>query len=394
MAFAGLRGTNDWGTSERPQSFREYILWSQPNGPAPLFALMAKMRKESVNDPQYHWWEETLENVRVTVNDASGYSVGSTTLTIDSGGLLLKAGDVLQVEPVTEIAAYADEFVEVSSVTNDTTIVVKRGVAGTSAVGIADDVNMTLVGSAYEEGGVAATISQRNPTKKTNFTQIFKNTVGLTKTAGVTKTRTGDSWTNDKKRKSFDHARDIEWAMLLGQSNEDTSGTEPKRTTGGLREWITTNRKVYTTSPTEDNFIGQISPIFDYTGDGTTNERICMAGSGFIENLNKITRNSSSTRINFNDYFTVYGMRLQRWILPQGTIGMYQHPLMSTHPRYTNSAFFINPRGIIYRPLRDTKFEDNIQTPGKDSREAQWITECGMELHFERTMAYLGNFVV
>ena len=269
MAFAGLRGTGDWGTSERPQSFREYILWSQANGHAPLFALMAKMRKESVNDPQYHWWEETLDNVRVTVDDVSGYSQSTTTFTIDSGGLLLKAGDILQVEPVTEIAAYADEFVEVSSVTNDTTIVVKRGQHGTTKLGIADNTNLTLIGSAYEEGSAAATISQRNPTKKTNYTQIFKNTVGLTKTAGQTKTRTGDSWTNDKKRKSFDHARDIEWAMLMGQSNEDTAGTEPKRTTGGLREWITPNSKVDATNsvgrPIKNHLLDTTRAIFRRT---------------------------------------------------------------------------------------------------------------------------------
>lgn len=26
-ALAGLRGTGDWGTDERPKNFREYILW-------------------------------------------------------------------------------------------------------------------------------------------------------------------------------------------------------------------------------------------------------------------------------------------------------------------------------------------------------------------------------
>ena len=50
-AVAGLRGTGDWGTDERPKNFRELILWRDPNGEAPLTALMAKMRKESTDDP-------------------------------------------------------------------------------------------------------------------------------------------------------------------------------------------------------------------------------------------------------------------------------------------------------------------------------------------------------
>ena len=44
-AFAGLRGTGDWGTDERPKNFRELILWANPNCRAPLFALMARMKK-------------------------------------------------------------------------------------------------------------------------------------------------------------------------------------------------------------------------------------------------------------------------------------------------------------------------------------------------------------
>ncbi len=54
-AVAGLRGTGDWGTDERPKNFREMILWRNPNGTAPIFALMARVQKESVNDPEFSW---------------------------------------------------------------------------------------------------------------------------------------------------------------------------------------------------------------------------------------------------------------------------------------------------------------------------------------------------
>jgi hypothetical protein len=42
MAIAGLRGTGDWGTDERPKNFREMILWLNPNGTAPIFALSSR----------------------------------------------------------------------------------------------------------------------------------------------------------------------------------------------------------------------------------------------------------------------------------------------------------------------------------------------------------------
>jgi hypothetical protein len=49
--IAGLRGTGDWGTDERPKSFREGILRFNPNGTAPIFALSSKAKKRTVTDP-------------------------------------------------------------------------------------------------------------------------------------------------------------------------------------------------------------------------------------------------------------------------------------------------------------------------------------------------------
>ena len=394
MAFAGLRGTGSWGTDERPKNFREGILFRKPNGTAIVTALTSKSKKQSVNDPEFAWWEEQLANWRTQINDASGYTATSNTITIDSGGLELVAGDIVLIEQV-ETATYDEEFAEVSSVTSDTVIVLKRGVAGTTATGLADDIWLTRIGDFHEEGSTLPAVSQRNPTKVSNYAQIFRTVFGATKTADATQARTGDAYKTDKKRKMFDHFNKIEWAFLFGVANENTSGSFPKRTTKGVRSFITTNVKIYTTSPTEDDFLDQISPIFDWTKESEADgERIVLCGNGFANNLNKLARNSSSTRINFNGTIKVYGMELQKWVLPQGTIGLKTHPIMNNHARFTNSAFFLDFSNIIYRPLRDTKFEDNVQSPGEDSIKGHWITECGLELHHEKTMAYLGNFVI
>jgi hypothetical protein len=49
---AGLRGTGDWGVDERPKNFREMILFRNANGSAPIFALTARARKKTVDDPE------------------------------------------------------------------------------------------------------------------------------------------------------------------------------------------------------------------------------------------------------------------------------------------------------------------------------------------------------
>ena len=391
-SIAGLRGTLDWGTDERPKNFREMILWRNPNGSAPLTALMARMKSESVNDPEFSWWEEELNAIRVT-SDSTGLSASSTALGLTSGGLDLVAGDILLVEK-TETAVYDNELLEVSSITSDTAIVVKRGAAGTTAATTGASFNITKIGNSYEEGSNSPDTSTRNPSKKTNFCQIFKTAYSITETAKGTATRTGDPLKNDKKRKMFDHSVAMEFAWMFGVSNEDTSGTEPKRFTGGLREFITTNAKVYTTTPTEDTFLNDTYPVFDYDAGTAGNERIVLAGNGFLNSLNKLARNSASTRVNFDGSIKAYGMQLQRWILPQGTLYVRTHPLMNTHAKFTNSAFIIDPSALIYRYMRDTKMQDNIQANDADTQKGQWLTEAGLEIRQEKTMAYLGNFVV
>lgn len=391
-SIAGLRGTLDWGTDERPKNFREMILWRNPNGQAPITALMARMKSESVNDPEFSWWEEELNPIRVT-SDATGLSATSTALGLTGGGLDLVPGDILLVEK-TETAAYSNELMEVSSITSDTAIVVKRGAAGTTAAATGTSFNATKVGNVYEEGSNSPDTSTRNPTKYTNYCQIFKTAYQLTNTAKITYARTGDPLKNDKKRKMFDHSVAMEFAWMFGVPFEDTSGTEPKRFTGGLRHFVTTNNKVYTTTPTEDDFLDQTYKVFDYNAGSAGNERIVLAGNGFLNSLNKLARTSSSTRINFDGSLKAYGMQLQRWILPQGTLYVRTHPLMNVHAFYKNSAFILDPSAMVYRYMRDTKMQDNIQANDADTQKGQWLTEAGLEIRHEKTMGYLGNFVV
>lgn len=399
--FAGLRGTGSYGADERPKSFRETILWLQPNGKAPLFALTAKAKTESVDDPQYYWWEEVNTICRMQVNGALADGT-VTALVIDNGSALeLIPGDILQLEPAVQVAAYAPELMRVVSITNATTLVVQRGVAGTTAGAVANDLWLTRVGNAQSEGNLSIASSSTNPVKFTNYTQIFKTPYQISNTDLATKKRTGDPRKNEQKRKSFQHAEKIEQALFWGIPFETTDATNqgmPLRFTGGLRNFITSNRTVFSADPTEDTFLAAVSAVFDYDSGSAGNERIIMAGNGALNTLNKLARGTGvangTTQISYEGPMTFYGMNLQKWITPQGTFFIKSHPLMNVHPVYTNSMFVLNPSGITYRPLkgRDTKLQSNIQPNDADFIKDQWLTEAGFEFHFERTMAYIGDF--
>lgn len=395
-AFAGLRGTGDWATDERPKNFREMILWRNPNGSAPLTALLSKMASEKVDDPEFNWWEEELKPVRLQTDGVMNtttttvFVVDAETATI-SGALNLVIGDLLQVEAAAETST-PYEIVRVNGVASDTTFDVLRAQAGTSAAAIPDGSRITKIGNVFAEGTLSPNVSQRNPTKKTNYCQIFKTAYEITKTAELTRTRTGDPLKNDKKRKMFDHSTAMEFAFIFGKAFETTgSNGKPMRFTGGIRHFLSSNLTFFTTTPTETTFLNAVQPVFDFDAGGGS-ERIVFCGNGALTSLNRLAKNGMQVRT--DQVVTLYGMKLQRWILPQGELLLRTHPLFNVHGRYTYSMLGIDGAALKYRYVRDTKMEDNIQANDADERKGQWLSECGLELHHERTMFYIGNFVL
>ncbi len=398
---AGLRDSDDFATDERPKNFREAILWRMPNGTAPLTALLARMKTEAVDDPEFAWYDEPNDIVRLQLNGLNATT--DTSFAIDStdpdatnpefnwgSAQHLVAGDVLQVES-GDVDGYTNELVVVSSVTNDTTFVVKRGQCGTTAATIPDNTFLTKIASAFEEGSAAPTATSRNPTKYFNYCQIFKTTYNITNTTLKTRYRTGDPLRNEKKRKMFDHSRDLEQAFLWGKRAE-TTGTDghPLRYCHGLRSYIPASRShIFSTTVTVDTFLDNTYRLWDYdTGAG--DERIAFAGNVALNTLNQIAR--AAGQIQYVEEVRLFGMRLSRWRIPQGSLLIRTHPLMNRHALYQSSMFIIDPTSIIYRPLRDTTFKDNVQAPDEDRRRGQWLTEAGIEVQYAGlTNGYLGN---
>src|SRR5262245_20900375 len=147
--IAGLRGTGDFGTDERPKSFREGILKFNPNGESPIFALTAKAGKFTIKDPEFAWWHEGNNLIRLQVNGA--HAAGDTTINVNSAdpttGTLganygtathLKPGDLLFVEPAADAAAFTQEVIMVTNVVSDAQFQALRGAAGTTAGAIAN----------------------------------------------------------------------------------------------------------------------------------------------------------------------------------------------------------------------------------------------------------------
>lgn len=402
---AGLRGTGNWGTDERPKNFREGILRFNPNGTAPIFALSSKAGEKTVDDPEYSWWCEGNVLIRLQVNGA--LAAGDTLVSIDTadptlstmGANLgtatnLKGGDILLVEPATDNATFNHELLEVDNVLSDTQFTVRRGAGGTTAASIADNIFLTVIGSAYAEGtGVPRAVS-RNPIKNNNYIQIFKDTYELTGTADETNTRTNNGYSEDKKRKVFKQASDIEWSMMFGRKAETTGDNgKPKRFMGGLREFIpASNVNIFASAVTFNGLMDAIAPVFDFdTGAGDT--RIGFAGNQALIELSKIA--AGEVMFEVTDTVTQYGMDFTKFRIPNGTLMLKSHPLLSRHGLYKKSMFILDFDAIKYVKMRGRPNgtpKDDVQAKDEDVRRGFIQTDAGLMVDYGGlTMAYLGN---
>ena len=405
-AFAGVRGTGDWGPDERPKNFREGILFLNPNGMSPIFGLTSKMGKKSVNDPEFNWWDEPNDLVRLRINGALSNSESSVVVDSSDPSAAnlqshwgtasnLKPGDLLMVEPAADAAVLSTEVVEVLTVTSETAFTIQRGRANTAAAAVPDNSYLLKIGSVYAEGTRSSDATSRNPVKYYNLTQIFKNTYEVTGTAKETFARTGDPIQNDKKRKMFDHSRDIETSILFGRRHEAVgSNGKPKRFMGGLREYIPGS--VLSADWSLGNLLDEVSTVFDWdsmAGD----QRMVFCGNGALNEFNKKLEEQSgnAVRINYDGRDSMYGVNFRRYIVPQGELMLKTHPLLSRHPLYNYSWWIVDGSSMRWISMknRDTKFMDNIQHNDEDTVKGQWITEGSIRVdRGGLTMKYIGGF--
>ncbi len=87
-AIQGLRGAGEFSTDFRPKNYRELFTLMEPNGNAPLNALLAMGSSEPTDDPEYKNFRDELPDRKLTVNGAvADTSTGTITIdALDDGG--------------------------------------------------------------------------------------------------------------------------------------------------------------------------------------------------------------------------------------------------------------------------------------------------------------------
>jgi len=381
MAILGLRGTGSWTSDERPESWREMILFvEEARADAPLTALLSKLDSEPTSDPHFHWFEEMIHEYAVTAT--ANYTSDATTININDA-TVVKVGDVLMNMRTLEKMRVTGVNVSGNQIT------VTRAFGTTAAAaGNAGD-KLLCIGSAYGEGTGAPTAITFNPTARVNYCQIFKEAIYLTGTALKTALRTGDPLANDRARALRRIAVKMERAFIFGEPKLATDGNgQPLRATAGVLYFIPSGNIVdFSNGVTEKAWDEAMEKVFTYGN----NEKLALCGPRALTTITRMAKLRGT--INLVPTDQTYGLRLAEYISAHGTLYLLRHPLFGKTPELSGSMLIIDPPFLVYRYVegRDLSLLENVQAPDVDARMDLFIAECGLEVRTGLVHAYFTN---
>lgn len=386
MAILGLRGTGQFTTDFRPTNYRELFTLLEPNGSAPLNALLSMTQSAETDDPKFNHFRDELP---ARVLNVSGAAL-STDTTIN----VTATSDVqFVVSNVVLVNTRTNEVIRATASAGASSITVARGAAGSTAAAMSVNDTLVIAGFADQEGAGKPTAVSFDPTLDYNYTQIFKQGVSITGTAKETYLRTGDKESEMVTKALKMHMMDIERAFFFGQRGEEGGTTaQPRRYTGGLFSMIPNVIDAATgfataNTITENEFDRTlIENIFAWGNK----QKIMFAGPRVISNFQKIAKARwAPTAVE-----GAYGVGLTRYSTFAGDLLVYLHPMFRQVPGMASTAVVIDLPYLKYRNMkgRDTQLKRDVQAPDADGTEHFYQTECGLELSQGKPHAVIRNW--
>lgn len=297
---------------------------------------------------------------------------GATTFSVSNPGYH-RAGDLLR-NPRT------NETVRVIGV-NETlsTVQVSRAWGG-SASAVNNGDTLINLGGAEMEGDVAPVAKATVTVTKSNYCQIVRTPVHVTKTAENTKMYGGNQRREQRRKAGEKHARIWEQILLHGVKKLDTTTAQGAiRSCGGIDEHITTNVLAAGGTLTEAEFIDFIGDVNRFSVKSGNRRKLLIASRELTATISSWGSNKLQTNVGAKQQ---YGIEVSTYISPFGTLDVVNHPLLENG--YAGYGYILDLDGIIWRPARGTEFHTNIQLPSEDAFKDEYLTEGSYTLAQEK----------
>lgn len=374
--FSSQGGIN----AERLDSFNSKLFRSQLAGTAPIFALSSGSAQFQLTSKIHYWFMKQPYSSKLIASAEANNS--ATSITVDKGAVVEPSSVIMNTK--------TNEYMFVSAVSGNTLTVV-RGFAESTAAAVTQNDELLYLGTAKKEGSLAPNPKYRRGVPRMNYSQIFRNGWGTTRTAEYIKFITGNKATENKEDAVSMHAQDIEMALLLGRKSlNQVDGSEVLSTMDGLMS-IVKNNTALAAAATLDSIQEWMYSNFETCPEGVPNERVVMTSLNVLYILNKLIREAGSSYYPIGTATKVYGLDVYALQLPgMQEVKILAHPLFSQTESLSKSMLIYHPGLIKIGYMTDAEIKD--ATPvGMDGQANVITSELTLEYADENTGGVLSN---
>lgn len=327
-----------------------------------------RLKSKPAKQTKVSWQEDTIVPFWDTANETIANNVLDFNVT--NGGYW-QVGDSFLNAATGEIC-----YISIVSTNN---LTITRGYAGTSAAAITDGDYLLNLRRAEAEGANSPTARSTVKVEAFNYCQIAKTPVHITETNEAVSHYHGSELAYQLRKAGEEHGRLWEEIALHGSASENTGGSQPIRTAGGLDDLITSNILSAGGTVTEPEFKDWVADCFRYrVNGGYGGSKILFASRAM-----KLTMDSwGQSKLIMNEKASAtYGMDIRTYQGSTGRLEVVYHPMLEAG--FAGRSYLVDPDGCMFRPLRRTKLQMNIQTPDEDGRKHQYITEATFQFALE-----------
>jgi hypothetical protein len=369
---SAAESTANVNTSQQVRDVADQLAYLDPDA-APFTLVTSKADKRVAENFKVEWPEKETRPKYDQINNGAGYNSTATSLVVDNGAYF-RNGDVVSV-PRT------GEKFQVSSISTNTLTVV-RAVDGdrTTGAALVDNDDLFIIGSAYAEGAAVGTEKEVQESWVYNYTQIFRDPFGATRTQQNTKSYLGNNRVRQRKEYASYHRIHIEQSMLFGERNRDTatSTNSPRNYMGGFLYYATSNAKDAGGTLTEAEVWSWCESLFTYTAGSSS--RVVYASALLCSVIDLL----AGARLRTVPKDETYGIAVKEWVTSHGTLMIVKHRLLvngAGGQGYGGYGLACEPSQMAYRYLAnsDTQLLIDRQAPGDDKWTDEYLTECALE---------------
>lgn len=351
--------------------------------------LVMNTRSKETRREKFNWREKEMFPRLVTVG--TSYLVGDTSVTLSAG-----QGANVRINDVLRNMARGDAL-WVTNVVGDVLTVVRNVGVRAAVAGTAGD-TLLIMSNAAAQGADFGQTAILLPTLGYNYTQIFRHGYSFSRTAADADKYEGDGPESESDAKALEQKRAIEYSGFWGARDmkTDPATGEPVGFTGGLVEFITTNKADVGAALTVDYLDNFLMDALQYTGRNV----VIYASPLAAFQMSKFNRGGQGTAWRPSRE-NVAGLKVDAFM--SGVYG-YEVPIVvkkdwndfpTTLDQYGGWLFIVDHDSISWRPFVNaaTKLKTARQHPGADRQSEEWLTEGGWQISNEKHHGILYGIV-